>query len=262
MDVDGPEDETQQAARVKDYGVEIDFDELEEDQLDEGGQAMNDQLAGEIARIEAELDKMSPNLKAIERLGDSETRLNEIAGEFDAARDEAKKAKDAFTAVKKERTDLFNRAFNHIADRIDGIYKELTKGTSAPTGGFAYLNLENSEEPYSAGVTYHAMPPMKRFRDMDQLSGGEKTMAALALLFAIHSFKPAPFFVLDEVDAALDNLNVSRIARYVRQRAGPEFQFIVISLKAAFYEKAEALVGIYRDDGSKSLTLDLEQYVE
>jgi structural maintenance of chromosome 1 len=53
---------------------------------------------------------------------------------------------------------------------------------------------------------------MKRFRDMEQLSGGEKTMAALALLFAVHSYKPSPFFVLDEVDAALDNTNVSRIA--------------------------------------------------
>ena len=52
------------------------------------------------------------------------------------------------------------------------------------------------------------MPPLKRFRDMDQLSGGERTVAALALLFAIHSFQPAPFFVLDEVDAALDNANV------------------------------------------------------
>jgi len=262
MDVDGPEDETQQAASVKDYGVEVDFDELDEDQLDDGGEAMGEQLASEVSRIESELDKMSPNLKAIDRLGDSETRLNEITGEFDSARDAAKQARDAFNAVKKERADLFNRAFNHISDRIDGVYKELTKGAAAPTGGFAYLNLENSEEPYLQGVTYHAMPPMKRFRDMDQLSGGEKTMAALALLFAIHSYKPAPFFVLDEVDAALDNLNVSRIARYVRQRAGPEFQFIVISLKAAFYEKAEALVGIYRDEGSKSLTLDLEQYVE
>lgn len=97
-------------------------------------------------------------------------------------------------------------------------------------GGVAYLSLEDTEvrshlllclymmadelyqEPYLHGIKYHAMPPMKRFRDMEQLSGGEKTMAALALLFAIHSFKPSPFFVLDEVDAALDNTNVGRIA--------------------------------------------------
>lgn len=75
------------------------------------------------------------------------------------------------------------------------------------------------------------MPPMKRFRDMDQLSGGEKTMAALALLFAIHSYQPSPFFVLDEVDAALDNTNVGRIASWIRRYSGDEVQFIVISLK-------------------------------
>lgn len=77
------------------------------------------------------------------------------------------------------------------------------------------------------------MPPMKRFRDMEQLSGGEKTMAALALLFAIHSYQPSPFFVLDEVDAALDNTNVGRLASYLREKASKTCQFIVISLKSS-----------------------------
>lgn len=104
------------------------------------------------------------------------------------------------------------------------------------------------------------MPPMKRFRDMEQLSGGEKTMAALALLFAIHSYQPSPFFVLDEVDAALDNTNVGKIANYIREHASDTFQFIVISLKSTLYEKAQALVGIYRDqevNSSKTLTLQV-----
>lgn len=104
---------------------------------------------------------------------------------------------------------MFNKAFKHIEDRIDEVYKDLTKGTASPQGGVAYLSLEEPEvrsalvlavsslselmervrvqEPYLHGIKYHAMPPLKRFRDMDQLSGGEKTMAALALLFAIHS---------------------------------------------------------------------------
>lgn len=104
------------------------------------------------------------------------------------------------------------------------------------------------------------MPPLKRFRDMEHLSGGEKTIAALALLFAIHSWHPSPFFVLDEVDAALDNANVARIARYIRGHARPGMQFIVISLKNVLFQMSETLVGIYRDQGansSKSLTLDV-----
>ena len=107
------------------------------------------------------------------------------------------------------------------------------------------------------------MPPLKRFRDMEHLSGGEKTMAALALLFAVHSYQPSPFFVLDEVDAALDNANVGKIARYIRDHAGPGMQFIVISLKTGLFQTSQALVGIYRDqtaNSSKALTLDVSQF--
>ena len=121
------------------------------------------------------------------------------------------------------------------------------------------------------------MPPTKRFRDMEQLSGGEKTVAALALLFSIHSYKPSPFFILDEVDAALDNLNVAKVAGFIRSKScegarisqdadgGNGFQSIVISLKDTFYDKAEALVGVYRDSErgcSRTLTFDLTKYRE
>lgn len=121
---------------------------------------------------------------------------------------------------------------------------------------------------------------MKRFRDMEQLSGGEKTVAALALLFAIHrymaslivivdshamsSYQPAPFFVLDEVDAALDNTNVAKVANYIRTQASESFQFIVISLKGSLYEKGNSLVGIYRDqdvNSSRTLTLDVRRFL-
>ena len=122
------------------------------------------------------------------------------------------------------------------------------------------MDIEDSDEPYLDGIKYHAMPPLKRFRDMEHLSGGEKTMAALALLFAIHSYQPSPFFVLDEVDAALDNTNVARIANYIHDHAAPGMQFIVISLKTGLFQNSEALVGIYRDqneNSSNSLTLDV-----
>jgi structural maintenance of chromosome 1 len=120
--------------------------------------------------------------------------------------------------------------------------------------------MEDSDEPYLDGIKYHAMPPLKRFRDMEHLSGGEKTMAALALLFAIHSYQPSPFFVLDEVDAALDNANVAKIANYIRDHSGPGMQFIVISLKMGLFQFGETLVGIHRDqnaNSSKALTLDV-----
>lgn len=84
------------------------------------------------------------------------------------------------------RYELFMKAFNHISGKIDKIYKQLTKSHTHPLGGTAYLNLDNEDEPFLHGIKYTAMPPTKRFRDMEQLSGGEKTVAALALLFSIH----------------------------------------------------------------------------
>lgn len=84
------------------------------------------------------------------------------------------------------RCALFMDAFKHISNNIDKIYKQLTKSNTHPVAGQAYLNLENDDEPYLYGIKYTVMPPTKRFRDMEQLSGGEKTVAALALLFSIH----------------------------------------------------------------------------
>ena len=107
------------------------------------------------------------------------------------------------------------------------------------------------------------MPPLKRFREMELLSGGEKTMVALALLFTIQQFKKSPFFLLDEVDAALDNINVHQMVDYCKKKSGSGVQFVVISLKSMFYEKSDALCGVYRDPdsgGSKSLTIDLTKF--
>ena len=184
--------------------------------------------------------------------------------------------------VKNERYKRFFKAYSHISNQIDKIYKELTMSKNFPLGGTAYLSLEDSDEPYLDGyflffiqiiyklclnrIKYHAMPPAKRFREMELLSGGEKTVAALALLFAIHSYQPAPFFVLDEVDAALDNTNVAKVANYIKKHACDKFQFIVISLKNTFYENADALVGVYKDHAqvttSRVLTMDLSVYEE
>ena len=129
---------------------------------------------------------------------------------------------------------------------------------------------ENPEEPYLEGINYNCVAPGKRFQPMLNLSGGEKTIAALALLFAIHSYQPAPFFVLDEIDAALDNTNIGKVASYIESRASnseDSMNVIVISLKDEFYSHADGLIGVCPDRDamgehadclvSKVLTLDL-----
>ncbi|KAJ6114566.1 Structural maintenance of chromosomes protein 1 [Penicillium sp. IBT 16267x] len=262
MDVDEA-DELDETPGVQDYGIEVDFDSLGETLKEEADDKLEEELLEKVRVLNSELDKMAPNTRAMERLETVENKLRSTEQDFEDARKQARKAKEGFEGVMKKRSDLFNKAFAHISEQIGPIYRELTRSANYPLGGQAYLDIEDSDEPYLDGIKYHAMPPLKRFRDMEHLSGGEKTMAALALLFAIHSYQPSPFFVLDEVDAALDNTNVARIANYIHDHAAPGMQFIVISLKTGLFQNSEALVGIYRDqveNSSKSLTLDLRKY--
>eukprot|EP00178_Gracilaria_changii_P018546 TRINITY_DN530_c0_g1_i1.p1 TRINITY_DN530_c0_g1~~TRINITY_DN530_c0_g1_i1.p1 ORF type:complete len:1242 (+),score=251.58 TRINITY_DN530_c0_g1_i1:154-3879(+) len=225
---------------------------------------MLDSYVEKIRAMEHQLDGLAPNMKANEHMTDVNEKLAEIDRDAEQARERVRKAAQRFENVKQKRQDRFGSCFRHVANKIDEVYKQLTRSAAYPMGGTASLYLEQQDEPYLGGIKFNAMPPTKRFRDMDQLSGGERTVAALALLFAIHDFRPSPFFVLDEIDAALDNLNVGRVSSYVRSRA-PDLQTIVISLKDSFYERADALVGIYRDmmsQSSRLLTLDLTDFDE
>nr|XP_035976081.1 structural maintenance of chromosomes protein 1A-like isoform X3 [Halichoerus grypus] len=128
----------------------------------------------------------APNMKAMEKLESVRDKFQETSDEFEAARKRAKKAKQAFEQIKKERFDRFNACFESVATNIDEIYKALSRNSSAQ----AFLGPENPEEPYLDGINYNCVAPGKRFRPMDNLSGGEKTVAALALLFAIHRYLP------------------------------------------------------------------------
>jgi hypothetical protein len=225
---------------------------------------LEERLQEKISALTAELEKLNPNMRAIERLESVKSRLESTEKEWEDSKNALRSIKDAFADVKKKRFELFNKAFSHIQEQISHVYKELTRSDAYPLGGQAYLDIEeDTDTPYLSGIKYHAMPPLKRFRDMEHLSGGEKTMAALALLFAIHSYQPSPFFVLDEVDAALDNANVEKIKKYIREHAGPGMQFIVISLKAGLFQDSESLVGVYRDqdvNSSRALTLDVSAF--
>jgi structural maintenance of chromosome 1 len=279
MDVDEEEDEEMMDIALDDHGIEIDYsglnDELKEVRLrytlcrwtsantssQSDGPEVEESLTEKVTTLTMELEKLNPNMRAMERLESVEARLKQTDQEYEDSKAAAHAAKEAFKEVKQKRYELFNKAFSHIQEQITHVYKDLTRSEAYPLGGQAYLDIEeDTDMPYLSGIKYHAMPPLKRFRDMEHLSGGEKTMAALALLFAIHSYQPSPFFVLDEVDAALDNANVDKIKKYIREHAGPGMQFVVISLKSGLFQDSESLVGVYRDqevNSSKTLTLDV-----
>merc|ERR1711992_468360 len=167
-------------------------------------------LMATIHRIQA------PNMKAMQKLDEAREKLQEANKDFEAVRKRAKQAKNNFERIKQERCELFMKCFEHVSNTIDGIYKQLARNQSAQ----AFLGPENPEEPYLEGINYNCVAPGKRFQPMLNLSGGEKTIAALALPFAIHSYQPAPLFVLDEIDAALDNTNIGKVASYIESKKG------------------------------------------
>jgi structural maintenance of chromosome 1 len=227
--------------------------------------ARDTKFRDQIEQREKEREMMQPNMKAAERCTELEKVLEERDREFKEARSNSQRRQAAFDQVKADRVELFKKAVSHVEKKLDPIYKNLTKSKKHAIGGKAQLVWEeDAEEPYLAPheVKLWSMPQGKRFRSMDQLSGGEQTVAALALLFAFHSYQKTPFFVLDEVDAALDNVNVDKVASYI-QKQSSDCQMIVISLKDEFYKRAHSLIGVYKDKASQSsgtLTLPLEQY--
>ncbi|ORY34982.1 RecF/RecN/SMC N terminal domain-domain-containing protein [Naematelia encephala] len=123
-------------------------------------------------------------------------------------------------------------------------------------GGNAEIELIDSMDPFSEGVVLSIMPPKKSWRAIANLSGGEKTLASLALVFALHVFKPTPLYFMDEIDAALDFKNVSIVANYIQSKTQAA-QFIVISLRNDMFELAHRLVGIYKTSNcTKSIAID------
>eukprot|EP00760_Papus_ankaliazontas_P006999 PhM_4_TR13266/c0_g1_i1/m.48548/K06636/SMC1; structural maintenance of chromosome 1 len=223
------------------------------------------ELEESIAEVEREMDRLAPNLKAANKYATSERKLGDIDRTLDEIRDDHRHRNKEFNRAKERRILKFMQAFDIINENVGRAYKELTEGTrAAGVHGTAYLTLDNVEEPFNGGTKYHPTPPMKRFMGIEALSGGERTIAALALLFALHSVQPAPFVILDEVDAALDTGNVVRLAQYLRRHSATS-QFIVVSLKEELFHRADCLLGVYKDKARESsgvLSIDLSAYAE
>lgn len=120
--------------------------------------------------------------------------------------------KNEIDKLKKERFDLFINGFNIISTKLKETYQTLTNG------GDAELELIDSLDPFSDGVNFTVRPPKKSWKQISKLSGGEKTLSSLSLVFALHYYKPTPLYFMDEIDAALDFKNVSIVANYVKER--------------------------------------------
>lgn len=218
-----------------------------------------------LASIRIELNQIRPDLKSDDRYTEVEKELDKMSIDQETYRKKASEASKAFNEIKQKRRDLFMALYDAIDSTIDKIYKKLTRVRNQESrSGTAYLALEDTEEPYLGGIKFTAMPPHKRFRDLEQLSGGEKAVASLALILALQKEIKAPFILMDEPDASLDKLNLRSAAIALREMVNNS-QIIAVSLRDKFFEYSDILVGVYKDIEKQSsgiITLNLRSFIE
>uniref|UniRef100_A0A1A7YGY2 Structural maintenance of chromosomes protein n=1 Tax=Iconisemion striatum TaxID=60296 RepID=A0A1A7YGY2_9TELE len=196
-------------------------------------------IINQMGTLEIRCGEMKPNLGAIAEYKKKEEMYLQRVAQLDDITNERDKFKRAFEELRKQRLNEFMTGFNIITNKLKENYQMLT------LGGDAELELVDSLDPFSEGIMFSVRPPKKSWKKIFNLSGGEKTLSSLALVFALHHYKPTPLYFMDEIDAALDFKNVSIVACYIYEQT-KNAQFIIISLRNNMFEIADRLIGIYK----------------
>ena len=207
-----------------------------------------------VDKCRAEIKRLGEvNLGAIEEYERVKTRHEFLTNQ----RNDLEKAEDTILEIIKELDDImkekFINTFNEIKEKFKEVFKKLFGG------GNAELSLTDPDDILKTGIDIKALPPGKTLKHISLLSGGEKTLTAIALLFAILEVRPVPFCVLDEVEAALDEVNVDNFGKFLNEFK-KKTQFIVITHKKKTMEYAECLYGITMQESgvSKLVSVKLE----
>lgn len=193
----------------------------------------------------------SVNVGAVEEYKEVSERYEYMSGQIgdiEKAREELIKMIEELTGKMAERfREQFRRINNHFGETFKDLFD----------GGKAELVLEDPQDVLECAINIRVQPPGKNVQNIDLLSGGEKGLAAIALLFAILKVTPAPFCIFDEVEAALDDVNVSRYASYVREMTGST-QFILITHRRGTMDEADMLYGVTMQEKGVSKLLELK----
>lgn len=215
-----------------------------------------DKINQEIQELEEYMANVKVDIEVLKEYGAKKLEYEERREDLNIAVQERNDLKEFCEDLKKRRLDEFMEGFNTISTSLKEMYQMITMG------GNAELELVDSLDPFSEGILFSVMPPKKSWRNISNLSGGEKTLSSLALVFALHKYKPTPLYVMDEIDAALDFRNVSIVANYIKERT-KNAQFVVISLRNNMFELAQQLVGIYKvNNMTKSVSLKNKSFLE
>ncbi|MDX9740156.1 MAG: chromosome segregation protein SMC [Gammaproteobacteria bacterium] len=239
------------------------------EQLQESGHALADVLAAmpeeaddsewqrRLSDIEQKISRMGAiNLAAIDEFAEQSERKNYLDAQLADLNEALETLETAIRKIDAETRMRFKETFDQVNERLGELYPRLFGG------GFARLEM-TSDDLLDAGVTIMARPPGKRNVNIHQLSGGEKALTAVAMVFAMFELNPAPFCMLDEVDAPLDDANASRFCNMVREMSD-RVQFIFITHNKITMELANQLVGVtmHEPGVSRLVAVDVDEAVE
>ncbi|MFX1553374.1 MAG: AAA family ATPase [Promethearchaeota archaeon] len=194
------------------------------------------------------------NLKAIEQYDAVKERFDEIDMRRQTIQRERKSILDAIDKIELEKTRTFMKAYHEINREFSRIFQKLSPG------GSAKMILDRPDKPFEGGISIEARPRGKKISSLEILSGGEKTLVALSFIFAVQEFYPAPFYVMDEIDAALDGPNVHRVSMIIKEFAS-QAQFMVISHREENIVNADRIYGVSMQQSGITdiFSVDLEE---
>ena len=212
-------------------------------------------LRAQVADLRGKIRALgSVNVSAIEEYKEVRARYDALATQVTDVEESRNELSRMISKLSAQMREIFTDSFRAINENFGRVFAELFGG------GEASLMLEDESDVLSSGIGIRVAPPGKVIKNLEALSGGEQALVAISIYFAILAVNPAPFCILDEIEAALDDANVVRFAQYLRQ-VSDKTQFIVITHRRGTMEAANVLYGVtMQEDGvSKLLKLDLEQ---
>ncbi len=221
----------------------------------EGVQLLTDkteeQLKYHIAKFEEMKTEIgSVNMRALEVYDSIEKEYNSLLTKKETLEKEKEDVLKMMEEIESKKKDLFMKNFEGVNHNFKDIFSQLT------TKGEANLELEDGKNPFEGGLGIKVRITGHRFLDIRSLSGGEKTLTALAFIFSIQEYEPASFYVLDEVDAALDKRNSEKFAKLIAKYA-KEAQYLIISHNDSIISEASTLYGVFMDEDGISKVVSL-----
>ena len=208
----------------------------------------SEELQQEINRFEVMLAQMSAvNMKALEIYEQVEQEYNKLIEKKDSLEKEKTDVLTLMNEIETKKKEHFMKTFDSTNQNFERIFSNLFKK------GKAYLELENPQKPFDEGLNIKVKLTGNRFMDLKSLSGGEKTLTTLSFIFAIQEHQPASFYILDEIDAALDKQNSETLSKLIRAYAD-RAQYIVISHNDSIISEADTLYGVSMNEGVSKVT--------